>query len=68
MQEYEKVYKCGCGYMVFRSFCQHEFSDEEMSRLLHGDIVHVEGLISKAGNEFAQDLILSDEGKIEFYK
>ena len=68
MQEYEKVYKCGCGYMVFRSFCLHEFSDEEMSRLLHGDIVHVEGLISKAGNEFAQDLILSDEGKIEFYK
>ena len=34
--------------------------------LLHGDIVHVEGMVSKAGKKFDADILINDEGNIEF--
>ena len=68
LTEYDKLYRCSCGFRIFKSFCQHEFSNKEIESLLHGDIIHVDGMISKAGKEFSADLILGSEGNIEFYK
>lgn len=68
MQMYDKIVRCDCGFRVFKSFCQHEFREEELMSLLHGDIVHVEGMVSKAGKKFDADILINDEGNIEFIK
>lgn len=56
---------CDCGFAVYASLCNKEITDNEMERLLNGEEVYIEGMVSKKGKEFSQYVSLVD-GKYQF--
>ena len=49
---------------VPETFCGHDFTDDEIAALERGDVIHVDGLISKKGKEFSADISYKN-GKLD---
>ena len=49
---------------VPETFCGHDFTDDEVTALERGDVIHVDGLISKKGKEFSADISYKN-GKLD---
>lgn len=65
---YGKMLKCGCGFSIFTTAGGRngkDLSDSEMEKLLSGETIHVDGLISKKGKRYSADVKMKRDGKLE---
>lgn len=57
---------CDCGLKVYRRMAEHEFTDKELKTLLEkGRVNGIDDFVSKKGDTFSANVILSD-GKVKF--
>lgn len=62
--EFSKGYKCqNCGCIVWKNVAGKTLTEDEVKKLFAGEIVHVRGLTSRAGETFETDLIMDQDAK-----
>lgn len=59
-------YTCGCGYNIWRVFCEHEITEKELQQLLSGNTIGPFNMCSRAGKRFSAKLRLDGNKEIVF--